>query len=360
IRPANLVMLFTDVGQWISQRVRSLFVTPPGLGAFTLPVEIILMISSHLDITSRLSLALTCRTLFLVCFPKYLTLHPVEKEELLLLIERDLSTYYFCHFCVKLHRWHGSWTRSMNMRDSLPCPGEPGTTLFHPSGHYIPYYHARLVMNRNLYGPKYGPSLRSLEHRNRSHHTSDRVIKASSRYGHIVDNQLLLLCITSYSHSNGNAALLRKHINHFRYSVCRHITVAPGSPDHGPVGVPELAEPKTASSHFSPCSQGLGSCSICLTDYTVDVTWQDDRRGYLITLSIYNQLGDCRSPSAWEWRTMASPYASRDEILRKDRSVEYGLGCVRDRWNRATGVVAEAKGDWVPLPRMLAESRGEH
>lgn len=359
IRPVNPVMLFENISQWISQRVRSLIPTPPVLGAFAVPTEITLIISSHLNITSRLCLALTCRTLFLVCFPKRLLLESTEKEELLLLLEKDVSSHYFCHCCAELHRWHGRWTRSINQwnLNCLPCEQGVPKTLLLPIIGRLQYYYARLLMNRHLYGPRHGPPLRSLEYGNRSLRWPGGIVEVTSRCARIVDNQLLLLQTISLSHTKGDTALIRQHFNSLQRRVCAHMTTAPGNPDYGPIGVPELAEPKRASSRFSPCSHGLGSCSICLTDYSVDITWRGDRRGYSITVRIYSQVGECRSASAWEWRTMASSWVPRDELLRIDQSAGYELGCLRDRWNRAEGIVMEEKGAWAAISRRQAELR---
>lgn len=358
----NPAMVITGIGQWITRRMRLLFQIPPGLGAFALPAEITLIISSQLDVTSRLSLSLTCRTLYSVCFPERVLQDTAEKEQLLLLLERDLPTHYFCHLCVKLHRWRGSWSRSPYSWQAhrLPCRGEWGYSLHSPASHTICYRYARLIMNRHLYGSLHGLPLQSLESQEKNISFYGGIVKTTSRRVRIVDDQLLLLATISLSHPKGDTAFLRRYLDlkRWEHRVCPHITMGDDCSDYGSVQVPELVKPEATSEHFQPCNQGLGSCPFCLTDYAIDITWQGDRKGYLINVLIYSQLGDCRSPFAWQWLTMSTSYLVRDaQIVRKDRAVDYGPGCVRALWSGAEGIVAESGGDWIEIPRPWAERR---
>jgi hypothetical protein len=75
------------------------------------------------------TLALTCRALYGICFAKHKVLDVVDREELPLILEKDVTTLYFCHSCVKLHRWHGRWSRSItpSYAERMPFQAISGT-----------------------------------------------------------------------------------------------------------------------------------------------------------------------------------------------------------------------------------------
>lgn len=180
--PIEPGIVIADVTQRISQRLKRLFLplcAPPGLGAFALPPEITLEITSHLDNSSTTSLALTCQTLYHICFPGDLLLYMVEKEELLLLLEKDVADLYFCHQCVKLHRWHRRWSKFIPpwYDEILPCKRSLENHLLRAGSYHISYYHARLVMNRHFYGFGHGPPPKALNERTRSYRRFDRIRK---------------------------------------------------------------------------------------------------------------------------------------------------------------------------------------
>jgi hypothetical protein len=86
--------MVTRATRWFMQRLAMLLGPRrvlPCLGAFAFPTEIILMIISHLSKSSTTALALTYRILYSICSPRNITLDKTEKEELLLLLEKDLA-----------------------------------------------------------------------------------------------------------------------------------------------------------------------------------------------------------------------------------------------------------------------------
>lgn len=314
------------------------------------------MINSHLNNSSMTSLALTCQTLHRLCFPKHPLLDTAEKEELLLLLEKDVATLYFCHYCVKLHRWHGRWSRSISpwYEERMPCKRSLDNHLFLPITCHIPYYYARLVMNRHFYGPTHGPPSHKLKERARFYY-SDGVVESVSQHARIVDDQLLVLFVKSISHSRGDSTSLRSHINSMGHSVCEHLTLAEGCPDYAPIQLPELAKDTTTPSLFLPCDQAFGSCTFCLTDYSINISWQGERKGYVVEVFIYCQLGDCRSPFGWSWHTMST--LQTEEEPRTAYPLDYRPGYVRDRWNKADGIASRTHGGWVEIPGLVAERR---
>jgi hypothetical protein len=352
--------MVADATQRVRRRLRTLFRplrAPSSLGAFALPPEIILIITSHLKNSSITSLALTCRALHSLCFPGQPLLDIAEKEELLLLLEKDVATLYFCHQCVKLHRWHSRWSRSITpwYEERERC--KRSYHLFLGSPLDVRYYYARLVMNRHFYGSTHGPPAHILGDRAFSHRHTDGVVESVSKHARIVDDQLLMLSVRSMSHSRGDSTALRRHIDslHVPHSVCTHLTLFEGLPDYAPIQLPELAKDKTPPTLFLPCDRTFRSCTLCLTDYCINISWQGEKKGYVVEVSIYSQLGDCRSPFDWSWHTLST--MRTDEEPRTAFPLEYRPGCVRDRWNKADGIASGPHGEWVEIPGLVRARR---
>lgn len=315
------------------------------------------MITSYLNNSSTISLALTCRTLHSLCFPGNPLLDMAEKEELLLLLEKNVATLYFCHHCVKLHHWHRRWSRSISpwYEEHMSCKRSRNNRLFLLGTFHIPYYYARLVMDRHFYGPAHGPPPQKLKERAHSYYYSDGVVNSVSQHARIVDDRLLVLSVMSMSHSRGNSTSLRSHIDSMGHSVCEHLVLGEGCPDYAPMQLPELIKDKTTPNPFIPCDQAFGSCTFCLTDYSVDISWQGERKGHVIEVFIYRQLGDCRSPFDWSWHTMST--LQTKEEPRTAYPLEYRPGYVRDQWNKADGIASRTHGKWVEIPGLVAQRR---
>lgn len=97
--------------------------------------------------------------------------------------------------------------------ESLPCKRHSDNHPILPRYHQIPYYHARLVMNRHLYGYKHGLPLRVL---NEPVHTSrglEGVESSISHHARIVKNQLLIMTVMSMVHIKGSSTSLMSYVN---------------------------------------------------------------------------------------------------------------------------------------------------
>ena len=350
--------MIAETTQHIDQRLKGILrpmSAAPTLGAFALPNEIILQITSHLPLSSSTSLALTCRTLYRSCFPGQV-LDPKPKEALLLLLEKDIPSLYFCHYCVKLHPWHRRWSRSLTpwYQSSLPCQRSFQNQLWLAATCHIPYYYARVVMNRHFYGDGHGPLPRSLEPRVcRCYHLDD-VVSTQTQAVRIIDDELIVLSVMRVEHTRGNAVGLRQHIDDMGGSVCAHLTLQTGRPSYAPVQVPELRGEGTTSPVFRLCNGARGSCALCLIDYSIDISWRGEQNGYLIEVKVYRQLGGCRSPFDWSWNTMK--VAETNEVTRVAYGTIYGPGSVQDQWNEGDGIVSSAQGAWVEIPGLVPES----
>ncbi|KAF2797060.1 hypothetical protein K505DRAFT_236332 [Melanomma pulvis-pyrius CBS 109.77] len=335
--------------QWLSQRLVTLFRPRrprSALGAFALPLEIILMIATYLTKPSVISLALTCRTLCSLCFPRRPSLNTAEQEELLLLLEKDIASLYFCHYCVKLHRLHTRWSQSIFpwIEKDLPCQDHFLPTCF------VPFRHARLIMDLHFYRPTNGLPLHKFEQLFWYHCRSNRITDSYFLSSRIVDDEILVLSVKTMFHSRGDSKMLRGYVDSLvhTHEVCKHLTLNKGSPHDGSVQLPELAKGKIAPGHFAPCNQSFGSCTFCPTDYCIDISWRGRRKGYMIKVSVYRQLEDYRSPFDWSWRNMGTLLMADDP--QTPYPLEYRPGIIRDRWNRADGIDGSTQGEWVRLP----------
>ena len=341
-------MLFGGFFSGFPRRFFGLRQPKSDLGAFALPPEIILMVAAYLNETSVISLALTCRALCSLCFPSNPRLNPAEKKGLLLLLEKDIATSYFCHYCIKLHRWHKSWGRPISTlaEHNLPqgCKQhlQFGDLSF-STYCFIQYHHARLVMNRHFYGPTHGLSLRIFKTRDRFYDQFFGVTDSASTCAHIVDNKLLVSSTKTFSHPRGDLKALRNYIETWAPGACPHLSLGRESPHRVPTQLPELAKDKTAPLYFAPCDQSLGSCAFCMTDYCIDISWRGRRKGCIIKVSLYYQLGDCRSPHDWAWRSMTTLGTMDD--LRTMYPPQHRHGIVRDKWNGTNGMDGGTRGE---------------
>ena len=340
--------------RWLFQRLMTLVwprLPRSTLGAFALPPEIILMITAYLPSPSRLCLAITCRTLYDLCFPQHSCLNTAEKEELLLLLEKDTASLYFCHYCTELHRWCTRWSNSIFtwvLDEDLPCQTSDRNALrAFGIRNKIPYHHVRLVMNRHFYGPSHGLPLKKLEDRcSSTYHPG--IVESSSRHACIIDSKLLLHSVITLHQSRGSSKILRSFVDTWIFHACEHLTLGKGKPSYSPIQLPELVKGKDTPGRYVACDQSCGSCTLCPTDYCIDITWSGRGKGYVIKLSTYHQLGGCRSPSDWSWRTMSEMLTAEEP--RTAFPLEYGPGSIRDRWNKAEGIDSRTECEWIEIP----------
>lgn len=297
-----------------------------------LPLEIILMIATYLDKCSLVSLSLTCQSLRGLWNSGSMTLEKVEREKLLLMLEKDIPFLQYCHYCVKLHRWHGAWSRAVSpwYEERLPCKQNIDKHLFLPNTCHIPYYFARLVMNRHLYGTKHGLPLKALKDR-QSCTYEDGVAWSVAQHARISNDQLMVHSVISMAHPRGDSAALRAHIGEYGPPVCQHLTFKKRYLDTIPMQLPQLAlKGGDLPSDFQACGPEFGSCTFCVTDYSIEVKWQGVKKGYCIEVLVYRGLGDCRTPFNWHWRTITT--RDSGEGIRSAQSLDYGPGRIREKW----------------------------
>ena len=209
-------------------------------------------------------------------------------------------------------------------------------------------------MNRHFHGPTHGLPLHELEKHRRLHDPFSRLTNSESLHARIVDDKLLVLSVKTLSYSQGDSKTLRSYVDSHGHEVCEHLTLTKECTDYiyASRQLPELAMDRTTAGHFTPCDQSFGSCAFCLTDYCIDISWRGRRKGCLIKISVYRQLGDCRSPFDCSLRIMTT--SRRVEEPRTAYPLEYRAGIVRDRWNKADGIHGRTQSEWVQIPGLAS------
>lgn len=317
----------------------------PRLGSLAIPPEIMLAILAYLDRPSLLSFALTCRTFFLFYFPQPPQLSSTEKHDFLALLEKDAPRHYFCHFCLKLHRWRGSWFRHFDsdiphyyLKHRDTCREE--NQIKHIGMPTLLYPLARVIMNRHFYGVTHGPPVKVLS------------TSVSWRWDHkynkmwrtrIIGDELMLSSnITIYP--NENRENPRKAIDYASHSICPHLTTSECS--YPQKQLPELAS-RYPTDCFISCHESINSCPECLTDYCISINRQEKR--WVIKINVYNQLGSVRSPFDWKWSGMIKP-KERSEERQPRHLLGHRPGMVRHLWSKADNILLEPSGEWAYLP----------
>jgi hypothetical protein len=123
----------------------------------------------------------------------------------------------------------------------MPCKITNEDTLHLPYLIFIQYYHARLVINRHLYGSTHGVSIEKFNKRAKTVEDAFGVIITVSHHASIVDDNLLVSSTIVISHPRGDAASFRRSVDERPRPVCAHIGMRkPHSPGLAPAQFPEL------------------------------------------------------------------------------------------------------------------------
>ncbi|KAI1109885.1 hypothetical protein F5Y14DRAFT_444367 [Nemania sp. NC0429] len=330
------------------------------------PVDVFLLISDQLSGDALAALSLTCKS-FYILLKARLQLLGADREALLLLLEKDLGDkLYYCPFCSRLHPFSPSWTPlDFDLRrrkiqsccyEGCPVRGE-AFRLGNLCRYTLGYHHARLVMNRHLFGAPNGLPLENLhrhivEYRCRGGRPWTQNLSAK-----IVDNELFLQA--THSFYGPDSIAYGGTPGHQRHFICPHImTSIPPGYDWDVFDT--ISELKDHGLHrLMPCQDVLHHCSRCLTDFQITIErvkicerslraasmasqrgWVDDgtpiydwyevvEAGWQITIVAYHQFGSCRSPLDWKWKALSLPVWGRD--LGARNLVSYPPGAVRQK-----------------------------
>ncbi len=131
---------------------------PPDARILYQPTDIIAEIAQHLEPESVASLALTCKALFCLLFQSaYLDRKSPSLPAFLQLLERDMAEdRYYCEFCNTLHKFLRPANTPYRARDVPVCGRQVLERRLSGSNLVFDFHHARLAVNRHLYGQQAG------------------------------------------------------------------------------------------------------------------------------------------------------------------------------------------------------------
>jgi hypothetical protein len=329
----------------------------PKEGILALPPELILNIIDHLDDVSKICLAINCRTLLPHLSSRLsFGLEPLSKERLLLLLEQDIPTLYYCHNCIKLHPWHPKgwfWFDGPYSYIKSHAPCKDKKSLSWMNGLHFLFPVARLAMTRHIFGDAHGPPIEQLNHQYQFRHPYGADFSITYR-ARIINDQLLMSSEMVIWHPKADSKLLRWSVDDLRYNICNHLHM---DGVFGTLRIPELRCEDRRPDDFTPCVQSAKSCPNCMTDYCIDIVHLDGerkwfsgktKRGWVIKLSTYHQFGSLRSPSDWQWDSMRGFPSTKDK-RRQAESSTCGVGMIRHLWSTADQAVVRPDGEWAKV-----------
>lgn len=327
-----------------------------------LPIELLLKISGLLPSGSAVAFALTCTSLFGILFPKT-KLHGIQLEDLLQLLERDLSKqFFFCQPCHTLHHFSPSWSPGHQDRFDAPCkPKVEVYDTFHLGFHF-----ARLAMNKHLLGG--GLNLEQFTCSLPAYNGGWDI----SFTARVIQDELYL-CASHRLTLNGTGPGNRRELEISKHGICNHVTTHRpkarlnlSTKPRGRIAqeqwfqqrrfyavpqrtrIPEWDSP-SYSHTLTECRDVRGSCPVCLTDYSIttnkikssDVSDETTKEPWDIVIIAYHQLGPCRSQFDWKWLTYATQLPdlckqNMDASLlgKRCKNEPYAPGSVQLRWDR--------------------------
>ncbi|KAI1329268.1 hypothetical protein F5Y16DRAFT_409212 [Xylariaceae sp. FL0255] len=308
------------------------------------PVEMILTITDQTTASAAdaVSLALTCKALFLILSERSIKrLDTNSKQMLLINLERDISWVVYCPvartllpFSSKGNNFPLASTRELYFT-------EPAISysIYEGADRNINFLTTRLVRNHRLYGPTHGIPLRNLTLTG-IHFSSSifmqipcRVFLETSRRAKWIDQDLIVsstwivhvvgieLVGRVISPESLRRFLLDMHIS----DACRHCTFE-GGLNYSYGALNSSFNQAGARLSQNMAYEDLGSCCICETDWDVSISWA--KRGLVFKLTRYHDLGCCSIPPDPKWLCLVE----RDwtKAMRSPRETCYG--CVRSKW----------------------------
>lgn len=312
---------------------------PRGTPILDVPSDVLFLIGDYLNESEILSLKLACRSTYALFPQTYKTLSAYSKRRFLPLIEKDplgRGTVY-CHSCNKLHPFQEATGPCSEL--DLDAGKRPKAAKcvsrdrFSPAGNpfVLSYTHARLAMNRHLYGPDHGIPLANLcvEQSERR----DMMTLRCSTSAKIMDDELFLQRTYAFTVTDADMAEFRRSTGARDFKLCEHTSLFPAASPFRQ-SIPELHQkPPTGGDGLVPCREAPGSCGLCLMDYDITIQPLADE-SYNIVIRAIHQLGSCRSPRDWKWARFTEScrihlfYPNRPNR----RGSVYSPGTLQKRW----------------------------
>ncbi|KAH7028086.1 uncharacterized protein B0I36DRAFT_365201 [Microdochium trichocladiopsis] len=307
----------------------------------SLSEELLLTITSHLDIVDTVCLSLTSRGLDLSDLRRSFSsrLDAATKEELLLRIERDSPALSYCHVRRRLLPFAQTHLerRLLHFHD---CEASPQHEIVLPYSecYRLPLCTARLAINHAVLGPQHGIPASALSHAHAISHPDDYQLRRYeswtckvARGGGPSPEQLMLRCVRSWVsiRESHHVALLRRHFHDNKIAMCRHCEVDLALDENGCRRVIIGTESFLTT----------GSCARCETDWEIRIglgvsgedvgrpvahRWLDGYFSWTVIVKTCHRLGRCQDPSDPMWRAMLSddaPVSAR------------AFGLIKTQWN---------------------------
>ena len=318
----------------------------PPFKLLQLPGDILTYLAwEHLQPPSAVALSLACKASFNLLFPllkaSRLPLSDRNKANLCALLEKDVSTkYYFCSICPSLHPFSptdGPRASSLDFpAAAFGCQGPRNRRWSLGEDRFtMELRHVRLAINRHLFGPSSGISLDNFDV-NYLTETNPRFSESWS--AKIIDGDLFLSSTRRTIWSAPYAKLLDGLLAH-DYRLCEHTRLDE---------VSTLRPRGNIGSTMEPCTDVIGHCRFCFTDWT-------------ITAMCYPPTSQGNEEAAERWRLAVATYhrfptaRPRSPSLSTDSRFQYetevvplyrDAGLLRDIWQGRATRTARG-GRWV-------------
>ncbi|KAK1828379.1 hypothetical protein QBC39DRAFT_265170 [Podospora conica] len=294
---------FTHLTHLLPGHRRKLPVSDQAQCTLTLPLDVLILIVDNLPPESVISFALTCRVFFVQFFPESNPhLSDAAREALLVFLERDMPSVYFCHSCTHLHKWK-----------RLQRP-----RAFSSLQNKLRYAWVRVAMNRHFHGPLHGPLLEAVGGMYCKRNITVRwtaKIRNDSLY---ISSTFVVVPPRKWGRPLKNKEDVRVD-KFYRPRPCQHLDREK---------IPELVEARS-SRFICPTAGKLRSCPLCWTDYRISIAWKDVPVLPYIEVVTWRKLGECRSPYDPEWENRENHFTASVSAPRRDVCAS---GAVYEAW----------------------------
>jgi hypothetical protein len=332
-----------------------------------LPADIVLYLcQERLPPVSAVALSLTCKALFNLVFPRArigLDMNASERQELQLLLEKDLGhAWWYCH-CCSLLRPISTQGPTGGTRDSCSwIVGWDSSRHYHNrrwlegSSFSVDYQSVRLAMNRHFYGPLKGLPLESFSVEASSTTLAPwqgKWLPWQERWSaRVVQDAIFLSATRTLCGAGWTDDSLRAALDHEWRQICAHVRASspafcspnphlrPSPTSSNFCYIHALLRPSPTSANvFTPCHDLVESCRRCLTDFAITVEQklehlkleEQSPAFWFISITSYQRLGSCRSPMDIQWEVFGNLMTASACLMQRDMSA-YPRGAVKAMW----------------------------